>query len=80
MRSLVVQTRVFFRALTVPEIEWYVQTGEPMDKAGAYGVQGIGAFCVRSIEGSWSNVVGLPLAETLELLRNSGFPLPWRAQ
>ena len=61
-------TRVYFKDLSTEEIEAYVRTGEPMDKAGAYGIQGIGAFLVRSVEGSYTNVVGLPLCEALEWL------------
>ena len=51
------------------EITWYWNTGEPEDKAGAYGLQGRGAAFVTAIEGSLTNVIGLPLAETLFLLR-----------
>ena len=51
------------------EIVWYWETGEPEDKAGAYGLQGKGAAFVSSIHGSFTNVFGLPLAETLSLLR-----------
>ena len=58
-------------------LRWYVSTGEPMDKAGAYAVQGIGGFLVGRIEGSHSAVVGLPLVETVALLRESGYLLPW---
>ena len=65
----VVTTKVFFRALTEKEIDWYVQTGEPLDKAGAYGIQGKGAVLVEKIEGSYDNVVGLPLTEVYEILK-----------
>ena len=54
-------TKVYFRSLSEKEIAWYVATGEPMDKAGAYGIQGKGAILVQKIEGSYDNVVGLPL-------------------
>lgn len=67
-RSYSAATRVTFKDLSIREIEAYVRTGEPLDKAGAYGIQGIGAFLVRSVEGSYTNVVGLPLCETLEWL------------
>ena len=67
-RSRSVTTLVRFKTLSTKEIEAYVRTGEPMDKAGAYGIQGIGAFLVKSVEGSYTNVVGLPLCETLDWL------------
>jgi septum formation protein len=63
-----VETRVLFKSLTPPEIDGYLNTGEPFDKAGAYAVQGAGAALVRSIEGSWTNVVGLPLVEVIEAI------------
>ena len=63
-----VVTRVRFRALSMAEIERYVQTGEPRDKAGAYGIQGRGGALVEWLEGSYTNVVGLPLAEVLAAL------------
>ncbi len=63
-----VSTQVSFWDVGRNLIEAYVQTGEPMDKAGSYGIQGKGAFLVRKICGSYSNVVGLPLAEFMELL------------
>jgi septum formation protein len=50
------------------EIDWYIQTGEPFDKAGAYAIQGIGTFLVKSINGSYTNVVGLPVCEVIEHL------------
>jgi septum formation protein len=73
----VVATRVRFAPLSPGAIEWYVGTGEPLDKAGAYAIQGSGGAFVLSVDGSVSNVVGLPLAETAELLRRAGHPLPW---
>jgi len=78
--SQVVRTRVRFRAVSAQEIAWYVRTGEPLDKAGAYAIQGIAGAFVTAIEGSPSSVVGLPLAETVELLRRAGYPLPWEAR
>lgn len=65
----VVTTTVWVKPLTEEEILSYVATGEPLDKAGAYGIQGVGAFFVERLLGSYSGVVGLPLYETLELLR-----------
>lgn len=75
--DVVVATEVRFARLAEPAIAWYVATGEPLDKAGAYAIQGAGGAFVEAISGSVSNVVGLPLAETAELLRRAGFPLPW---
>ena len=68
----VITTNVHFRALTESEIAWYVQTGEPLDKAGAYGIQGKGAVLVEKIEGSYDNVVGLPLTAVYEMLTEAG--------
>lgn len=64
-----VETRVTIKELTDIEIKDYVATLEPMDKAGAYAVQGIGCFMVEKLEGSYSNVVGLPMEELVESLR-----------
>jgi septum formation protein len=75
--ATVVHTRVTFRTLSAGEIDWYVGTGEPLDKAGAYALQGRGGFLVAAVEGSPTNVIGLPLGETLELLARAGVPLPW---
>jgi septum formation protein len=61
-------TDVVFKELSEDEIRWYIQTGEPFDKAGAYAIQGIGTFLVRCINGSYTNVVGLPVCEVLEAL------------
>ncbi|CNF46241.1 Maf family protein [Yersinia mollaretii] len=68
--SAMVVTDVTFRVLSPLEISNYIATGEPMDKAGAYGIQGKGGCFVRSITGSYHAVVGLPLVETHELLSN----------
>lgn len=67
-----VTTEVRFRELTEAEIAGYIATGEPMDKAGAYAIQGIGAFMVRAIDGSYTSVVGLPLCEVVEVLERLG--------
>lgn len=68
VHSDVVKTDVWFKELTEAEINWYIQTGEPFDKAGAYAIQGIGTFLVKRIEGSYTNVVGLPVCEVIEFL------------
>jgi septum formation protein len=68
-------TRVWFRTLTEREIKAYVATGEPLDKAGAYGIQERGALLVERIEGCYSNVVGLPLSLLGEMLRDFGIAL-----
>jgi septum formation protein len=59
---------VAFRSLSAQEIDWYWDTGEPADKAGAYAVQGKAAIFIRQLSGSYSGVMGLPLFETWELL------------
>jgi septum formation protein len=66
---------VRFRPLGADEIKRYVQSGEPMDKAGAYGIQGRAALFIEEIHGSHSGIVGLPLCETALLLREFGYPL-----
>lgn len=71
----VVTTRVRFRDLSEGEISAYLDTREGIDKAGGYGIQGMGAVLVERIEGSYSNVVGLPLAETAVMLRQSGISI-----
>ncbi len=65
-------TEVRFREIRRDEARHYWQSGEPRDKAGAYGIQGLGGAFVESIRGSYSGVVGLPVFETVELLRNAG--------
>jgi septum formation protein len=70
--SDMVSTDVIFKALTPVEIDWYIRTGEPFDKAGAYAIQGIGTFLVKRINGSYTNVVGLPVCEVIEHLIREG--------
>lgn len=70
--SKAVETRVFFKELSKDEINWYTATKEPYDKAGGYGIQGVGAFMVKKIKGSYSNVVGLPVCEVIESLLGLG--------
>ncbi len=70
------RTRVHFREIRRDEALDYWHSGEPRDKAGAYGIQGLGGVFVSSIEGSYSGVVGLPVFETARLLARAGIPLP----
>jgi septum formation protein len=70
--SEAVKTRVFFKPLRLDEIHAYIATGCPFDKAGAYAIQGNAAYMIRGIEGSYTNVVGLPLCEVVEALRTLG--------
>lgn len=72
--SRVVSSRVRFRSITEQEAAAYWASGEPRDKAGGYGIQGLGAVFVAGLEGSYSAVVGLPLCETAELLGHFGIP------
>ena len=69
------KTRVFFRELSDGEIRRYIETGEPMDKAGGYGIQGKAALFVRAIEGDYFNVVGLPLCRLGRMLAAKGVSL-----
>ena len=70
--SFSVCTRVTFYELSEENIRDYLVSGEPMDKAGAYGIQGLGARLVERIEGDYNNVVGLPLAEVLRIMQKLG--------
>jgi len=70
--SDIVRTNVLFKELTGAEIEWYIASGEPFDKAGAYAIQGRGARFIRRIEGSYTSVVGLPVCEVVEFLTREG--------
>ncbi|HAD04399.1 MAG: septum formation protein Maf [Desulfuromonadales bacterium GWD2_61_12] len=72
MTAGTVLTKVFFKDLTEVEISGYIASGEPFDKAGAYAIQGLGAFMVRAIDGSYTNVVGLPLCEVVTVLERLG--------
>lgn len=76
-QSLVLATEVTFRALDQATLHGYVASGEARDKAGSYAIQGLGAGLVRGIAGSYTNVVGLPAAETLELLGRAGVLRSW---
>jgi septum formation protein len=76
-RTIAVGTRVSFRALDEATIGRYAASGEGRDKAGAYAAQGLGAGLVRAIHGSYTNVVGLPACETLELLIEAGVVGSW---
>ena len=62
-------TQVHFYPMSEEEISWYISTGEPMDKAGAYGIQGLGSRFVKAIEGDYSNVVGLPVARLYQEMK-----------
>ena len=70
--SETIKTEVLFKNLTDDEIEWYIHTEEPFDKAGAYAIQGLGTFLVKSINGSYTNVVGLPICEVIEFFIKEG--------
>ena len=67
------KTRVFFRTMEEEEIRRYVASGEPLDKAGAYGVQGLAAIFINRLEGCYTNVVGLPLARLSVMLKAVGY-------
>ncbi len=75
LRCFTTSTDVWFRALTERELQNYVAGGEPMDKAGAYGIQGLGALLVERIDGDFFNVMGLPLAPLAQALREFGIEL-----
>lgn len=71
-KSRVIRTRVRFNPMSQEEISWYIASGEPMDKAGAYAVQGIASMFIAGIQGSYTNVIGLPVSELYEDLKKIG--------
>jgi septum formation protein len=75
-----VETVVTFAPASREALTWYANSGEPLDKAGAYAVQGRGGFLVERVVGSHSSVIGLPLVETLAMLHAGGVQLPWEAR
>jgi septum formation protein len=72
LQQEVVRSQVRLLPLTDEEIAWYVESGEPDGKAGAYGIQGRAARFIDWLEGSWSNVVGLPVATVYQMLKRAG--------
>ena len=72
VESKAVTTEVDFRQLTEDEIQAYVDSGEPLDKAGAYGIQSLGVILIKEIRGDYSNIVGLPLTPLVEMLKDFG--------
>ena len=76
-RVRAVETTVKFAPLTDAQVRWLAASGDGDDKAGAYAVQGLAGAFVERIDGSFTNVVGLPLAETLQMLAEAGVELPW---
>jgi septum formation protein len=72
MTSRSVETKVYFRKLSPSEILAYVRSGEPLDKAGGYAIQGLGSLLIRRIEGDYFNVIGLPLSAVSEALKDFG--------
>jgi septum formation protein len=77
LRAVAVETRVRFARLSDAQVRWLASSGDGDDKAGAYAAQGLAGAFIERIEGSFSNVVGLPLTETLALLQEAGVALPW---
>jgi len=70
--SETVETKVLFKPLTNREMDWYVSTKEPFDKAGGYAAQGLGTFLIKRVEGSYTSVVGLPVCEVVDYLEKQG--------
>ena len=76
IRTTSVTTKVFFDTMTKADIDAYIATDEPMDKAGAYGIQGLGGVFVEHLQGSFTGVMGLPVYETAQLLKSLGLEAP----
>lgn len=70
-----VVSEVYFRELTQEEIDWYISTEEPMDKAGAYGIQGLGSMFVEKIDGDFFSIMGFPINRFMNVLKNIGFTI-----
>jgi len=70
--SRTMETKVLFKPLTDSEMDWYVSTREPFDKAGGYAAQGLGTFLIQRVEGSYTSVVGLPVCEVVDYLVKQG--------
>jgi septum formation protein len=70
--SKAVESKVYFKKLSEEQIDRYVATGEPLDKAGAYGMQGLGGELIEKIEGDPTNIIGLPMKELIETLKDFG--------
>jgi septum formation protein len=77
-QSVLARAAVTFATISRQEIEWYVSSGEPMDKAGSYALQGLGGVLVERIDGDPTAVIGLPLRDTVDLLRSAGLRWPNR--
>nr|WP_306672538.1 Maf family protein [Geothrix fuzhouensis] len=77
VHSFVDTAQVVFRPLTEAQIRWYIHTREPMDKAGSYAIQGIGALFIEGVEGSFSTVMGLPVERLGDLFFQLGLLRPW---
>lgn len=77
--SELVESKVSFHTLSGEQIQKYIETGEPMDKAGAYGIQGLGGKFVSGVEGSWENVMGLPIQRIEQFIQQQGWQLERRS-
>jgi len=78
--KIAVVSTVFIKSVSEDQIRSYIETGEPLDKAGAYAIQGEGSFLVESWEGSHSNIIGLPLEALTDLFQQAGFPVPQKGE